>query len=47
MLNSIIPKTEMAKFKNEFDNKFKNNIKTNMEISIANIFTEIMNNDFE
>ena len=37
----------MAKFKNEFDNKFKNNIKTNMEISIANIFTEIMNNDFE
>jgi len=47
MLNSIIPKTEMTKFINEFDNKFKVNIKINLEISMANIFTEIINNDFE
>mgnify|MGYP004241685085 CR=1 FL=1 len=47
MLNSIIPKTEMTKFIKEFDNKFKVNIKINMEISMANIFTEIINNDFE
>jgi hypothetical protein len=47
MLNSIIPKTETTKFKNESDNKFRINIKMNIEISIANILIETMNSDLE
>ena len=47
ILNSIIPKIEIIKFKNELDNKFRINIKMNIEMSIANIFIETINNDFE
>ena len=42
-----MPKIEITKFKNELDNRLKINIKINIEISIKNIFTEIINNDFE
>ena len=47
ILNSIIPKIEITKFKNELDNKFRINIKTNIEMSIANIFIDTINSDFE
>ena len=47
ILNSIIPKIEITKFKNELDNKFRININTKIEIRIATIFVETMNNDFE
>ena len=42
-----MPKIEITKFKYELDNKFRINIKMNIEMSIANIFIETMNNDFE
>ena len=47
ILNSIIPKIEIIKFKNELVNKFKINIKMNIKTSIANIFIETINNDLE
>ena len=42
-----MPKIEITKFKNELDNKFRINIKMNTEMSIANIFIDRINNDFE
>jgi hypothetical protein len=45
--NSIIPKIEITKFKNESDNKLRINIKMNIKTSIANIFIETINNDLE
>jgi len=47
ILNSIIPKIEITKFKNELYNKFIINIKINIEMGIANIFIETINNDLE
>ena len=43
----MIPKIDMTKFKYELDNKFRINIKMNIEMSIANIFIETINNDLE
>ena len=42
-----MPKIETTKFKYELDNKFIINIKMNIEMSMANIFIETMNSDFE
>ena len=42
-----MPKIEITKFKNELDNKLKIYIKINIKMSIANIFIETINNDFE
>ena len=42
-----MPKIEITKFKNELDNKFRINIKMKTEMSIANIFIDRINNDFE
>tara|TARA_Y100001960_G_scaffold302759_1_gene354139 strand:- start:235 stop:390 length:156 start_codon:yes stop_codon:yes gene_type:complete len=47
ILISIIPKIEIIKFKNELNNKSNIYIKVNIEMSIANIFIETINNDFE
>ena len=47
ILNSIIPKIEITKFKYELDNKFRINNKTNIEMIIVNIFIETINNDLE
>jgi hypothetical protein len=47
ILNSIIPKIEIIKFKNELVNKFRIDIKTSIKTSIANIFIETINNDLE
>ena len=41
----MIPKIDMTKFKYELDNKFRINIKTKIEIRIATIFIETINND--
>jgi hypothetical protein len=43
----MIPKIDMTKFKYELDNKFRINIKTKIEIRIATIFIETINNDLE
>tara|TARA_B100002052_G_C15518466_1_gene434905 strand:+ start:133 stop:261 length:129 start_codon:yes stop_codon:yes gene_type:complete len=42
-----MPKNEIIKFKNETDNKFRINIKIKTDMSIANIFIDTINNDFE
>ena len=42
-----MPKIEITKFKNELDNKSNMYIKTNIEMSIVNIFIDIMKSDFE
>ena len=47
MLNSMIPKIDMIKFKYELKNKFKIIIKTKIEIRITIIFIETNNNVFE
>ena len=47
ILNSIIPETDITKFKYELDNIFKISIKTKIEIRIITIFIETTNNDFE
>ena len=47
MLNSMIPKIDMIKFKYELKNKFKIIIKTKIEIRITIIFIERINNDLE
>ena len=43
----MMPKIDMTKFKYVLDNKFRINIKIKIEIRIATIFVETMNNDFE
>jgi len=43
----MIPKIDMSKFKYELNNKFRINIKTKIVKSIAIIFIETKNNDFE
>tara|TARA_Y100001970_G_scaffold209467_1_gene255377 strand:+ start:3649 stop:3780 length:132 start_codon:yes stop_codon:yes gene_type:complete len=43
----MMPKIEITKFKNELENKFRISIKMNIEISIANIFIDTINSDFE
>tara|TARA_B100000686_G_C16336360_1_gene735663 strand:- start:218 stop:373 length:156 start_codon:yes stop_codon:yes gene_type:complete len=45
--NSIMPKIEIAKFKNEFDSKFKINIKTKIKISNKKILNELIKSNFE
>ena len=47
ILNSIIPKIDIIKFKKDCDNKFNIYITVNIETNIKNIFTELTNNDFE
>ena len=44
---SVMPKTEITKFKNEIDSWFKNNIKINIHMRIKNIFIETTKSDFE
>jgi len=47
MLDSIIPKTDITKFKYELDNIFKIIIKIKIEIRITITFIETNNNVFE
>ena len=47
ILNSMMPKIDMTKFKYELDSKSKIIIKTIIEIRITTIFIETTNNDFE